>query len=110
MDFLTLHLWVGFLVVLLALLAVWRRGERRITLWVVTVQIAIGIGLMIRGLRVPALHPALAVLGWAAYMAANALGRRPGAPRNALVIAAVGSVLILIAFGIGQSAVHHGAG
>lgn len=110
MDFLTLHLWLGFAVVVLALLAVWRRGERRITIWVVTLQIAIGIGLMVRGLRVPAIHPALAILGWAAYMAANALGRRPGAARNALIAAAIGSLLILIAFGIGQSAVRHGAG
>ena len=108
MSLLTIHLYLGVVVVLLALLAVWRRGERRITLYVVTLQIALGIVLMVRGLRVPGIHPALAVLGWAAYMAANALARRPGAPRNALLLAAAGSVLILIAFGIGQAAVAHG--
>ncbi len=106
MSLLTVHLYVGFLVVLLALLAVWRRTERRITLYVVTVQIALGIVLVVQGLRVPALHPLLAVVGWAAYMAANALGRRAGAPRNALFAAAAGSLLILAAFGIGEMAVH----
>ena len=106
MSLLTVHLYVGFLVVLLALLAVWRRTERRISLYVVTAQIAIGIVLMVQGLRVPALHPLLAILGWAAYMGANAIGRRPGAPRNALLAAAAGSLLIVAAFGIGEMAVH----
>ncbi len=109
MSLVTVHLYVGFLVVLLALLAVWRRSERRITLYVVTVQIAIGIALLTMGLRVPALHPALAVLAWAGYMGANVLARRPGAPRNALLVAAAASVLIVAAFGIGEMAAHAAA-
>ena len=109
MNILTVHLYVAFLVVLLALAAVWRRPERRITIYVVTLQIALGVWLMVQGLRVPGLHPALAVLGWAGYMAANVVGRREGKARLGLIIAGASSLLILIAFGIGQMAVK-GAG
>jgi CHASE2 domain-containing sensor protein len=109
-SLLTIHLYLGFLVVLLALLAVWRRSDRRITLYVVTAQILLGIILMVQGLRVPALHPALAILAWAGYMGANALARRPGPARNALVVSALASILVVVAFGIGQMAVRHAAG
>jgi hypothetical protein len=101
---LTIHLWVGFAVVALAVLAVWQRTGRRITLYAVTLQILVGIVLMIQGLRGPWYHYALAVLGWIGYMAANALGRRPGGARRALVLAAIASLLVLIAFGVGQQA------
>jgi hypothetical protein len=100
---------VGFLVAALAILFVWQRPGRRITIYVVTLQIVIGVVLMVQGLRVPSIHPALAVLGWAGYMAANALGRRPEKGRLALIATAVSSLLILIAFGIGQQAARAGA-
>ncbi len=106
---LTIHLYVGFLVAALAVLAVWRRPERRITLYVVTLQIVLGIVLMAQHLRVPWYHPALAVLAWAGYMVANALGRRPGKARVALFIAAGSSVLILLAYYAGMEAVKHAA-
>jgi hypothetical protein len=95
-------------VVALAVLFVWQRPGRRITLYVVTLQIVIGIVLMVQGLRVPSIHPALAVLAWVGYMAANALGRREGKGRLTLIVTVVSSVLILIAFGIGQHAAAHG--
>ena len=106
---LTLHLWVGFAAAALAVLAVWQRTGRRITLYVVTLQILVGIVLVVQGLRGPWYHYALAVLGWIGYMAAGALSRRPGGGRSALVITAIASLLVLIAFGIGQQAVR-GAG
>jgi uncharacterized membrane-anchored protein len=105
---LTIHLYVAFLVALLAVLAVWRRPERRVTVYVVTVQIALGVYLMALHLRVPWYHPALAVAGWAGYMVANAVGRRPGGGRRALVIAGVSSVLILLAYYVGMEAVKRG--
>ncbi|HYZ15117.1 MAG TPA: hypothetical protein VE591_01900 [Candidatus Acidoferrum sp.] len=105
-----MHLVVGFLVAALAILLVWQRPGRRITIYVVTLQIVIGVVLMVQGLRVPSIHPALAVLGWAGYMAANAIGRRPEKGRLALIVTAVSSLLILIAFGIGQQAARVAGG
>ena len=107
MNTLTVHLYAAFLVALLAVLAVWRRPERRITLYVVTLQIVIGIVLMVQGGRVPWYHPALAVLGWVGYMAANAIARRDPSSRNALVVSALASLLILIAYYVGMEAVKH---
>jgi hypothetical protein len=107
---LTLHLWIGFVVAALAVLAVWQRTGRRVTLYVVTLQIIAGIVLVVQGLRGPWYHYALAVLGWAGYMAANALSRRPGGARTALIVTVVSSLLLLIAFGIGQQAVRGAAG
>jgi hypothetical protein len=107
---LTIHLWVGFAVAALAVLAVWQRPGRRITLYVVTLQILVGIVLVVQGVRAPWYHYALAVLGWGGYMGANALGRRSGGARTALIVAAASSLLVLVAFGIGQHAVRAGAG
>jgi multisubunit Na+/H+ antiporter MnhB subunit len=103
---LTIHLWVGFAVVALAVLAVWQRTGRRVTLYAVTLQILIGVVLVVQGLRGPWYHYALAVLGWVGYMVANALSRRPGGARTALIVTAISSLLVLIAFGIGQQAVR----
>lgn len=108
MPLLTLHYYVGFAVVALAVLAIWRRPERRITLYVVTLQIVIGIILVIQHLRAPSLHYALAILGWAGYMVSNALARRPERRRVALIIAVVSSILLLIGFQVGMQAVKGG--
>ena len=108
MNVLTIHLYVGFAVAALAVLAVWRLPERRVTLYVVTLQILIGIWLMVQGLRVPWYHPALAVLGWAGYMAASAIARRRPGSRNALIVAGLASLLILVAYYAGMEAVKHG--
>jgi hypothetical protein len=106
---LAIHLWVGFAVAALAVLAVWLRTGRRITLYAVTVQILVGCALVVQGLRGPWYHYGLAVLGWGGFMAANALSRRPGGGRTVLIVAVVSSLLMLVAFGIGQQAVRGGA-
>jgi len=103
---LTIHLWFGFAVAALAVLAVWQRTGRRVTLYAVTLQILIGVVLVVQGLRGPWYHYALAVLGWIGYMAAGAMSRRPGGGRKALIVSAIASLLVLIAFGIGQQAVR----
>ncbi len=105
---LTVHLYVASIVAALAVLAVWRRPERRITLYVVTLQVLLGVVLMVQGLRVPWYHPALAIVGWAGYMVANAVARRRPESRRPLAIAGVSSVLILIAYAAGLEAVKHG--
>jgi len=108
MTLLTLHYSVGFAVVAFAVLAIWRRPERRVALYVVTLQIVIGIILVVQHLRAPSLHYALAILGWAGYMVANALARRPDRQRVALVVAVVSSILLLIGFSVGMQAVKGG--
>jgi hypothetical protein len=108
-SILTIHLWLGALVVALAVLAIWRRPGRRVTLYVLTLQIIIGIVLAVEGARISPLHVVLAGLGWAGYMAANAYARRYPQRRVGLTIAVISSVLILAAFGIGERVTHgHG--
>ncbi len=104
-SLLTAHLWLGAVVCALALLFVWRLRDRRITLYAVTLQIVLGVVLMVQGLRVPWYHYGLAIVGWAGYMAANAMARREGRARPALIVTIVSTVLVLIAFAIGQHAV-----
>ena len=108
MPLLSLHYYIGFAVVAVAVLAIWRRQDRRIALYVVTLQIVVGIILIIQHLRAPSLHYALAILGWAGYMVANALARRPERGRLALIIAVASSVLLLIGFSVGMQAVKAG--
>jgi len=108
MSLLAVHLYVGFAVAALALFAVWRRPERRITLYVVTLQILLGVSLIFQGLRAPSLHYALAILGWAGYMVANAMAGR-GRPRGVVLsIAALSTLLILFAYYLGMHAVKVG--
>jgi hypothetical protein len=107
-SLLTVHLWVAFVVALVAVLGVWRRSDRRIALYVVTLQILIGIILVAQGLRAPSIHYALAILGWAGYMVANALARRANRQTLALAIAGVSSLFILCAYFFGMEAVKHG--
>ena len=108
MSILAVHLYVAYAVAILAVFAVWRRPERRIALYVLTLQIVLGIAVIVAGLRAPSLHYALAVLGWAGYMVANAVGRRPGRERAGLAIAVLSSALLLWAFYLGMHAVKTG--
>ncbi len=110
MTLLNVHLGVAFVVAVLAVVAVWRRPERRITLYAVTLQILLGIGLLFEGLRAPSVHYALAVLGFAGYMVAGAISKRPDRGRVALAISGISSLLILDAFYIGMHAVKTGGG
>ncbi len=70
-SILVVHLWLGFLSWRWRVLFVWQRRGRRITLYVLTLQIALGFVLMVQGCKVPWYHYALAIAG---------LGRLHGAP------------------------------
>jgi hypothetical protein len=105
---LTVHLVVGILVALFAIAGIWRTPERRIALYVVLLQILIGIVLIIQGLRAPSIHYALAVLGFAGYMIANGMARRNASRALVLTVAVVSSLVLLLAFLIGHGAVQHG--
>ena len=110
MSILTVHLWIGYIVVFLAVAAAWHVPRRRITLYAVTLQIAIGVVLVVQGWKAPWYHYALAVLAWIGYMAANAMARRSPAARNVLLVSGVSTLLILIAFYVGMRAVKAAAG
>lgn len=107
---LTVHLWLGILTAALTVGAVWWRLGRRITLYVVTAQILLGNVLFVQRLQAPWYHYALAAAGWAGYMVASAFERRGASRGLVLTISAVSSILILVAFAIGQGAVHRGTG
>jgi hypothetical protein len=101
---LVVHLALGILVALCAALFVWRRMGRRITLYLLTLQIFIGIWLLVQQFKAPSAHYSLAFLGWVGYMAANAMGRKPGQERNVLILSAVSTLMILVAFAMGLHA------
>ena len=101
---LVVHLVVGILVAACAALLVWRRMGRRITLYVLTLQILLGIWLIVAGLRAPAEHYSLALVAWIGYMAANGIARRPGRERIVLAITVVSSICVLIAAYLGARA------
>jgi len=108
MQLLTVHLVVAFIVAALAVVGVWRRPERRVTLYVVTLQILLGLILLTQQLRAPSSHYALALLGWAGYMVANAMAKRPEKATTARIVAGVSSLLILGAYYVGMHAVKTG--
>ncbi len=101
---LVVHLAIGILVAACAALFVWRQTGRRITLYVLTLQIALGIWLIVTGLRAPSEHYGLAVIAWIGYMAANGIARRPGRERVALIITIVSSICVLGAAYLGAKA------
>lgn len=108
MNILTVHLWIGFVVVVLALLAVWLRGVRRIVLYVVSLQILAGIIVILQGFKAPSYHYALAILAWIGYMVANGMTRRSASTRTVLLLSGLSTILILIAFYVGMHAVKAG--
>jgi hypothetical protein len=101
---LVVHFWLGILVAACAALFVWFRLGRRITLYLLTLQILIGIVLLVSGHRAPAPHYALAIVGWAGYMGANYLSRQPDSRQNVLVLTILSSAMILLAAYIGAAA------
>jgi hypothetical protein len=100
---LVVHLVVGILVALCAALLVWRQLGRRITLYVLTLQIGLGIWLIATGLRAPSEHYGLAILAWIGYMAANGIAKR-GRDRVALIITIVSTLCVLGAAYLGAKA------
>ena len=105
---LVVHLVVGILVAACAALFVWFKLGRRITLYLLTLQILLGIVLIVGGLRAPSPHYALAVVGWAGYMGANYMSRQPDSGKNVLVLTILSSAMILLAAYIGSRAVGMG--
>lgn len=77
-------------------------------LYLLTLQIIVGAWVIFSGLKAPSLHYAFALIAWFGYMAAGAVGKRAGKENVALAITIASSVLILIAFSIGQWAVKGG--
>jgi hypothetical protein len=100
---LVVHFWLGILVAACAALLVWFRLGRRITLYALTLQIALGIVLFVLGHRAPTPHYVLAVVGWAGYMGANAMSRQPDSRQNVLVLTILSSAMILLAAYIGAA-------
>jgi hypothetical protein len=105
---LVVHLILGILVAACAALFVWIRLGRRITLYLLSLAMLVGIALLFMGLRAPTPHYALALAGWAGYMGANYLGRQPGSGKNVLVLTVLSSAMILLAAYIGARAASLG--
>ena len=101
---LVVHLAIGILVAACAALLVWQRTGRRITLYVLTLQIILGIWLIVSGLRAPSHHYALAIVAWIGYMVANGLARKEGRGNIVLAITIVSSVCVFAAAYIGAKA------
>jgi len=101
MNVLVVHYVVGILVALVAALWVWQQLGRRVMLYLLTLQIALGIWVIFTGLKAPSVHYALALVAWIGYMVANGLFRKPQRRQIALGITGFSTVLVLIAFYIG---------
>jgi hypothetical protein len=107
MNILTVHYIVAFLVVALGVLFVWQQLGRRVMLYVLTLQIALGVWLIVQGLRAPSTHYAVAIVAWIGYMVANGIYKR-GNRNVAIGITAVCTVLVLYGFYLGMHAVKAG--
>lgn len=101
---LVVHLWLGILVAACAALFVWWRLGRRITLYLLSLQIVLGAAVLIGGRHVPPPHYVLALVAWAGYMGANAMSRRPDSRTNVFVLTALSSLMLLLAAYLGAAA------
>jgi hypothetical protein len=101
---LVVHFWLGILVAACAALFVWFRLGRRITLYLLSLQILLGIVLIVVGGRAPLPHYVLALVGWAGYMGANYMSRQPDSKQNVLVLTVLSSAMVLLAAYIGARA------
>jgi hypothetical protein len=100
---LVVHLWLGILVAACAAPLVWFRLGRRITLYLLSLQIVLGLVLIVQHHQAPPPHYALALVGWAGYMGANAIGRQPDSGKNVLVLTILSSAMVLLAAYIGAA-------
>jgi hypothetical protein len=98
---LVVHLWLGILVAACAALFVWFRLGRRITLYLLSLQLLLGIVLLVEHHQAPPPHYALAIVGWTGYMGANYMSRQPDSGKNVLVLTILSSAMILLAAYIG---------
>jgi hypothetical protein len=101
---LVVHFWLGILVAACAALLAWFRLGRRIALYLLSLQLVLGLVLIVAGLRAPAPHLVLGVCGWGGYMFAGYLDRQPDSRQNVLVVTILSSALILLAAFIGVRA------
>jgi len=101
---LSLHLVVGILVIVVTALSIASRPGRRIALYLITLQVILGIILIVQGLRAPNLHYGLALVGWAGLMVANRVQRK-GERRLATAIAVASGMCLIVAFFQGYSSI-----
>jgi hypothetical protein len=101
---LVVHLVLGIVVALSAALFVWRKLGRRVTLYLLTLQIFIGIYLLSQGLKVASAHYALAFLAFVGYMVANGMSRKPGNDRNVLMVTGISTLMVVVALFLGLHA------
>lgn len=73
-------------------------------LYLLSLQILLGIALIVGGFRAPSPHYALAIVGWAGYMGANYMSRQPDSKKNVLVLTVLSSAMVLLAAYIGSRA------
>jgi hypothetical protein len=99
---LTVHNIFAMLVTAGAVCIVWWRWGRRAMIYILTVQILIGIWTVTSGLKASSLHYTFALLGWIGYMVANGIERRGGRENLALAVTVAGSACVLVGFAIGQ--------
>ena len=99
-----MHLILGILVAACAALLVWFKMGRRFTLYLLSLQILVGIALIVAGLRAPSLHYSVAIVGWAGYMGANYMTRKPNSGKIVLALTVISSALILFAAYLGSKA------
>lgn len=97
------------IIVLLALLSLsWRRVGRRVTLYLFTLQILLGLLAIAQGWHPPLAHWLCAVLGWVLLMAANGIERRHPDSTLPVWLAVVAILLTGAAYGIGEHAARVG--
>jgi hypothetical protein len=101
---LVVHFWLGILVAACAALLAWFRLGRRVSLYLLSLQLVLGLALIVFGLRAPAPHVVLAVCGWGGYMFASYLSRQPDSRQNVLVVTIISSAMILLAAFVGVRA------
>jgi hypothetical protein len=99
-----MHVILGILVAACAALFVWFRLGRRITIYLLSLQILAGIVLIVLGRQAPAPHYVLGVAGWAGYMGASYMDRQPDSAKNVLVLTILASLLVLLAAFLGARA------
>ncbi len=102
------HYAFGLLVVIAAVAAIFWRPARRIVIYMLLVQIALGAaGLFVLNLKVPAAHWVLSLVVGGVYSAATIAEKRGKSPQLAVGLAAACALIIAFIFRLGQTAASH---
>jgi len=106
---LTLHFVVGIVLILTALAAIFVPAARTAVVYVLLVQVLIGVVVWrTTGVLPPLGHWLLAILAGGLYPMANAFERK-GRPKALVMgILVLGAVVFLAVFGIGEATAHSG--